>query len=57
MPLRAITARDEPAATRLAAWAEPLLGPLQRRDAGADALVDQLQTFVLRSVGVTHTHA
>ena len=57
MPPRAITARDEPAATRLAAWAKALVGPLQRREAGADVLVDALQAFVLRSVGVTHAHA
>src|SRR5919112_294650 len=39
------------------ALAEALVGPLQRRDAGADALVDALQAFVLRSVGVSRAHA
>src|SRR3954464_12630977 len=38
------------------ALAEALVGPLQRREAGADALVAGLQTFVLRSVG-GHAHA
>jgi AcrR family transcriptional regulator len=38
------------------ALAEALVGPLQRRDAGADALVAGLQTFVLQSVGA-HAHA
>jgi AcrR family transcriptional regulator len=38
------------------ALAEALVGPLQRRDAGADALVAGLQTFVLRAVG-GHAHA
>ena len=38
------------------ALAEALVGPLQRREAGADALVAGLQTFVLRSVGA-HAHA
>jgi AcrR family transcriptional regulator len=33
------------------ALAEALVGPLQRREAGADALVAGLQTFVLQSVG------
>jgi AcrR family transcriptional regulator len=45
------------AAAIVGALAEALVGPLQRRDAGADALVEQLQTFVLRSVGVSHAHA
>jgi AcrR family transcriptional regulator len=39
------------AAAVVGALAEALVGPLQRRDAGADALVAGLQTFVLRSVG------
>ena len=38
------------------ALAEALVGPLQRRDTGAEALVAGLQTFVLRSVGA-HAHA
>jgi AcrR family transcriptional regulator len=38
------------------ALAEALVGPLQRREAGADALVAGLQTFVLQSVGA-HAHA
>jgi hypothetical protein len=33
-----------------------MVGPLQRREAGADALVAGLQTFVLQSVGA-HVHA
>jgi AcrR family transcriptional regulator len=33
------------------ALAEALVGPLQRRQAGADALVAGLQAFVLQSVG------
>ena len=45
------------AAAIVGALAEALVGPLQRRDAGADALVEQLQTFVVRSVGVSHAHA
>ncbi len=48
---------DLTAAAIVGALAEALVGPLQRRDAGADALVDSLQTFVLRSVGVAHAHA
>src|ERR671937_811865 len=44
------------AAAIVGALAEALVGPLQRRDAGADALVAGLQTFVLRSVGA-HAHA
>jgi AcrR family transcriptional regulator len=44
------------AAAIVGALAEALVGPLQRREAGADALVAGLQTFVLRSVGV-HAHA
>ena len=48
---------DLTAAAIVGALAEALVGPLQRRDAGADALVEQLQTFVLRSVGVSHAHA
>jgi AcrR family transcriptional regulator len=39
------------AAAIVGALAEALVGPLQRRDQGADALVVGLQTFVLRSVG------
>jgi AcrR family transcriptional regulator len=39
------------AAAIVGALAEALVGPLQRRDQGADALVAGLQTFVLRSVG------
>jgi hypothetical protein len=35
------------------ALAEALVGPLERRQAGADVLVAGLQTFVLRSVGIT----
>jgi AcrR family transcriptional regulator len=38
------------------ALAEARVGPLQRREAGADALVAGLQTFVLQSVGA-HVHA
>ena len=38
------------------ALAEALVGPLQRREAGADALVAGLQIFVLQSVGA-HVHA
>ena len=38
------------------ALAEAMVGPLQRREAGADALVAGLQTFVLQSVGA-HVHA
>jgi AcrR family transcriptional regulator len=45
------------AAAIVGALAEALVGPLQHRDAGADALVDALQTFVLRSVGVSRAHA
>jgi AcrR family transcriptional regulator len=45
------------AAAIVGALAEALVGPLARREAGADALVAGLQTFVLRSVGVTHAHA
>jgi AcrR family transcriptional regulator len=44
------------AAAIVGALAEALVGPLARRDAGADALVAGLQTFVLRSVG-SHAHA
>jgi AcrR family transcriptional regulator len=44
------------AAAIVGALAEALVGPLQRREAGADALVAGLQTFVLRSVGA-HAHA
>jgi AcrR family transcriptional regulator len=44
------------AAAIVGALAEALVGPLQRRDQGADALVACLQTFVLRSVG-TAAHA
>jgi AcrR family transcriptional regulator len=39
------------AAAIVGALAEALVGPLQRRESGADALVAGLQTFVLRSVG------
>ncbi len=39
------------AAAIVGALAEALVGPLQRRETGADALVAGLQTFVLRSVG------
>ena len=45
------------AAALVGALAEALVGPLQRRDQGADALVAGLQTFVLRSVGTPHVHA
>jgi AcrR family transcriptional regulator len=45
------------AAAIVGALAEALVGPLQRRETGADALVAGLQTFVLRSVGVAHAHA
>jgi AcrR family transcriptional regulator len=45
------------AAAIVGALAEALVGPLQRRDAGADTLVAGLQTFVLRSVGIAHEHA
>ena len=38
------------------ALAEAMVGPLQRREAGADALVAGLQMFVLQSVGA-HAHA
>jgi AcrR family transcriptional regulator len=38
------------------ALAEAMVGPLQRREAGADALVAGLQMFVLQSVGA-HVHA
>jgi AcrR family transcriptional regulator len=63
---------DLTAAAIVGALAEALVGPLQRRRAspdgsspaaaspsprGADALVENLQTFVLRSVGVAHAHA
>jgi AcrR family transcriptional regulator len=48
---------DLTAAAIVGALAEALVGPLQRRDAGADALVDARQTFVLRSVGVSRAHA
>ncbi|MGZ8648142.1 MAG: TetR/AcrR family transcriptional regulator [Solirubrobacteraceae bacterium] len=48
---------DLTAAAIVGALAEALVGPLQHRDAGADALVENLQTFVLRSVGVAHAHA
>ena len=44
------------AAAIVGALAEALVGPLQRREVGADALVAGLQTFVLRSVGA-HAHA
>ena len=44
------------AAAIVGALAEALVGPLQRRDAGADALVAGLQTFVLRSVGAARAH-
>jgi AcrR family transcriptional regulator len=48
---------DLTAAAIVGALAEALVGPLQQRDAGADALVDALQTFVLRSAGTAHAHA
>jgi AcrR family transcriptional regulator len=48
---------DLTAAAIVGALAEALVGPLQRREAGADALVAGLQTFVLRSVGTAHAHA
>jgi hypothetical protein len=38
------------------ALAEAMVGPLQRREVGADALVAGLQAFVLQSVGA-HVHA
>jgi AcrR family transcriptional regulator len=38
------------------ALAEAMVGPLQRREAGADTLVAGLQMFVLQSVGA-HVHA
>jgi AcrR family transcriptional regulator len=38
------------------ALAEAMVGPLQRREAGADSLVAGLQMFVLQSVGA-HVHA
>ena len=41
------------AAAIVGALAEALVGPLQRRDQPAGALVAGLQTFVLRSVGIT----
>jgi AcrR family transcriptional regulator len=45
------------AAAIVGALAEALVGPLQHRHQGADALVAGLQTFVLRSVGTAHEHA
>jgi len=46
------------AAAIVGALAEALVGPLQRRESGADALVTALQMFVLRSVGAgTHASA
>jgi AcrR family transcriptional regulator len=45
------------AAAIVGALAEALVGPLARREAGAEALVAGLQSFVLRSVGVAHAHA
>jgi AcrR family transcriptional regulator len=45
------------AAAIVGALAEALVGPLQRRETGADELVAGLQAFVLRSVGVEHAHA
>jgi AcrR family transcriptional regulator len=45
------------AAAIVGALAEALVGPLQRREAGADELVAGLQSFVLRSAGVAHAHA
>jgi AcrR family transcriptional regulator len=44
---------DLTAAAIVGALAEALVGPLQRRDQPAGALVAGLQTFVLRSVGIT----
>jgi AcrR family transcriptional regulator len=48
---------DLTAAAIVGALAEALVGPLQRRETGADGLVAGLQTFVLRSVGVVHANA
>jgi AcrR family transcriptional regulator len=45
------------AAAIVGALAEAMVGPLQRRETGADALVAGLQGSVLRSVGVAHAHA
>ncbi len=45
------------AAAIVGALAEALVGPLQHRHQGADALVAGLQTFVLRSVGIARVHA
>jgi AcrR family transcriptional regulator len=47
---------DLAAAAIVGALAEALVGPLARRDAGADALVAGLQTFVLSAVR-SHEHA
>jgi AcrR family transcriptional regulator len=44
------------AAATVGALAEALLGPLARRDTGADALVAGLQSFVLNAVNA-HEHA
>jgi AcrR family transcriptional regulator len=44
------------AAAIVGALSEALVGPLQRREAGADSLVAGLQTFVLRSVGAAREH-
>jgi hypothetical protein len=49
---------DLVAAAIVGALAEALLGPLARRDTGADALVAALQTFVLSAVrSHAHQHA
>jgi AcrR family transcriptional regulator len=45
---------DLVAAAIVGALAEALVGPLARRDAGADALVAGLQTFVLSAVTRSH---
>jgi AcrR family transcriptional regulator len=44
------------AAAIVGALAEALVGPLERREAGADALVAGLQSFVIRSCGA-HAYA
>jgi len=45
------------AAAIVGALAEALVGPLARRETGADALVAGLQTLILRSVSATHEHS
>jgi AcrR family transcriptional regulator len=47
---------DLVAAAIVGALAEALVGPLERREAGADALVAGLQTFVLNAVRPAHEH-